>query len=132
MEKYFNYNTWLYFIIYLALIVVFAYFYILISFDPVEVANNIQKNGGSIPGIRSGRPTVQYIKKILNRITCLGALLLTFIAILPYVVSALTGLSHSAAIGGTGIIIVVGVAMDTIKQLKSQLTAKQYRGFVGR
>ena len=72
------------------------------------------------------------MSKVLNRITCLGALLLTFIAILPYVVSAATGLSSSAAVGGTGIIIVVGVAMDTIKQLKGQLTAKSYKSFVGR
>ena len=90
------------------------------------------KQGNYIPGVRPGSETKDYISKVLNRITVLGALLLTFIALLPYVISNLTGLSQSAAVGGTGIIIVVGVAMETYKQLKGQLTSKQYKGFVGR
>ena len=88
------------------------------------------KNGQYIPGVRPGSETRDYVSKVLNRITVLGALLLTFIAILPYVTSNLTGLSQRAAVGGTGIIIVVGVAMETMSQLKGQLTQKQYHGFL--
>ena len=90
------------------------------------------KNGQYIPGVRPGSETKNYVSKVLNRITVLGAILLTFIALLPYAVSALTGLPQSAAVGGTGIIIVIGVAMDTIKQMKSMLTSKQYKSFVGK
>ena len=96
------------------------------------MADDLSKNGQYIPGVRPGSETRSYVSNVLNRITCLGALLLTFIALLPYVTSNLTGLSQRAALGGTGIIIVVGVAMDTIKQLKSQLTSKQYKSFVGK
>ena len=96
------------------------------------MAEDLGKQGQYIPGVRPGSETKQYVTKVLNRITCLGAILLTLIALLPYVVSNLTGLSSRAALGGTGIIIVVGVAMDTMKELKGQLTTKQYKGFVGK
>jgi len=114
------------------LIILFTFFYTNLTIDPQKMADDLGKNGQYIPGVRPGSETKDYVAKVLNRITVLGALLLTFMAILPYVVSALTGLSVSAAVGGTGIIIVVGVAMDTFKQLKGQLTTKQYKGFVGK
>ena len=100
--------------------------------DPQKMADDLGKNGQYIPGVRPGSETRDYVSKVLNRITVLGALLLTFIALLPYVTSNLTGLSQRAAVGGTGIIIVDGVAMDTINQLKSHLTSKQYKSFVGK
>lgn len=117
---------------YALLIIAFTFFYTNLQVDPEKIAEDLGKQGNYIPGIRPGSETKEYITKVLNRITCLGAVLLTFIALLPYVVSNLTGLSQRAAIGGTGIIIVVGVAMETVKTLKGQLTSKSYRGFVGR
>ena len=117
---------------YAVLIILFTFFYTNLTIDPQKMADDLGKNGQYIPGVRPGSETRDYVSKVLNRITVLGALLLTFIAILPYVTSNLTGLSQRAAVGGTGIIIVVGVAMDTIKQLKSQLTSKQYKSFVGK
>ena len=117
---------------YAVLIILFTFFYTNLTIDPQKMADDLAKNGQYIPGVRPGTETKNYVSKVLNRITVLGALLLTFIALLPYVTSNLTGLSQRAAVGGTGIIIVVGVAMDTIKQLKSQLTSKQYKSFVGK
>ena len=117
---------------YAVLIILFTFFYTNLTIDPEKMADDLNKNGQYIPGVRPGSETKNYVSKVLNRITVLGALLLTFIAMLPYVVSAVTGLPQSAAVGGTGIIIVVGVAMDTIKALKGQLTQKQYKGFVGK
>lgn len=114
------------------LIVLFTFFYTNLTIDPQKMADDLGKNGQYIPGVRPGSETRDYVSKVLNRITVLGAILLTFIALLPYVTSNLTGLSQRAAVGGTGIIIVVGVAMDTIKQMKSQLTSKQYKSFVGK
>ena len=114
------------------LIILFTFFYTNLQIDPQKLADDLNKNNQYIPGVRPGAETKDYISKVLNRITCLGALLLTFIALLPYIVSNLTGLPQRAAVGGTGIIIVVGVAMETIKQLKSQLTSKQYKSFVGK
>jgi len=115
-----------------ALIILFTFFYTNLTIDPQKMADDLGKNGQYIPGVRPGSETKNYVAKVLNRITVLGAILLTFMAILPYVVSSVTGLPQSAAVGGTGIIIVVGVAMDTIKQMKGQLTTKQYKGFVGK
>lgn len=114
------------------LIILFTFFYTNLTTDPNKIAEDLGKQGNYIPGVRPGSETKEYVSKVLNRITCLGAVLLCFIALLPYVISALTQLPQSAAIGGTGIIIVVGVAMETIKDLKGQLTSKQYKGFVGK
>jgi preprotein translocase subunit SecY len=128
----FNYDGWLYLVLYLVLIVLFAYFYVMISFNPVEVANNIQKNGGSIPGIRSGRPTVQYIKKILNRITLIGAIFLCFIAGFPMIINIITsalGTSFAGlAFGGNSLLIVVGVALETHRDLEAQVALRNYGG----
>ena len=117
---------------YSLLIILFTFFYTNLTVDPNKISEDLGKQGNYIPGVRPGSETKEYVSKVLNRITVLGALLLTFIALLPYVISNLTGLSQRAAVGGTGIIIVVGVAMETIKTLKGQLTTKQYKGFVGK
>lgn len=132
LTRLFDFTSPWFLLFYALLIILFTFFYTNLQVDPGKMAENLSKQGQYIPGVRPGTETKEYVSKVLNRITCLGALLLTFIAILPYVISNLTGLSHSAAIGGTGIIIAVGVAMDTIKQLKSALTTKQYKGFVGK
>ena len=117
---------------YAVLIILFTFFYTNLTIDPQKMAEDLGKNGQYIPGVRPGSETKNYVSKVLNRITVLGAILLTFIAILPYVVSNLTDLPQAAAVGGTGIIIVVGVCMDTIKQMKSMLTSKQYKSFIGK
>lgn len=119
-------------VIYAILIILFTFFYTNMTVDPSKLADNLNKQGTYIPGVRPGGETKAYISKVLNRITVLGAIILTFIAILPYVMTLVFGLPYTAAVGGTGIIIVVGVAMETVKQLKGELTSKQYRGFIGR
>ena len=121
-----------YAIIYFLLIIFFAYFYSTIQFNPIEVANNLKKNGGYIPGFRPGKPTSEFIKRVLNKITLFGAIYLGIIAVVPILVahfsasSALTGIS----LGGTSIIIVVGVALETVRALESQMMMRQYKGFL--
>ncbi len=100
--------------------------------EPEKIAENLGKSGTYIPGIRPGSETREYVYKVLNRITVLGAMFLVFIAALPYVLPMVTKLPSSLSVGGTGIIIVVGVAMETISDLQGRLTQKQYRGFVSR
>ena len=116
------------------LILGFSYFYITISFDPVEVANNLQKQGGQIPGIRQGTPTAEYIKRILNKITLMGAFFLAFISIFPALVSwgvdMLGGTFASIAFGGTSLLIVIGVIQETARELEAQLTMRNYKGFL--
>ena len=131
-------NTWFgnnsipYAIIYFLLIIFFAYFYSTIQFNPIEVANNLKKNGGYIPGFRPGKPTSEFVQRVLNKITLFGALYLGIIAVVPILVShfsksaSLTGLS----LGGTSIIIVVGVALETIRALEAQLMMRNYKGFL--
>lgn len=122
----------LYAIIYFLLIIFFAYFYSTIQFNPVEVANNLKKNGGYIPGFRPGKPTSEFIKKVLNKITLFGAIYLGIIAVVPILIShfsasaALSGIS----LGGTSIIIVVGVALETVRALEAQLLMRNYKGFL--
>ena len=132
MKNVFNTNTWPYAVIYLLLIVFFSYFYSTIQFNPIEVANNLKKNGGFIPGFRAGKPTSDFIQKVLNKITLFGAIYLGIIAIVPIIVGmvsdvpALTGLS----LGGTSIIIVVGVALETVRALEAQMVMRNYKGFL--
>ena len=133
----FNYNTWPYLIVFLILLIAFAYFYVAISFNPVEVANNIKNNGGAVPGIRSGRPTVEYIKRILNRITLVGALLVAFIACFPMIVNIVTGYFDATAglftalsFSGSSMMIVVGVALETTRELEAQMSLRNYKGFL--
>ena len=130
-NDWFNYDTWAYLIVYIVLIFLFSYFYIMISFNPVEVANNIKNQGGSVPGIRPGKPTSDYIKKILNRITTLGAVFLAFIAGFPMLINIIFGNSFKGiAFGGTSLLIVVGVALETFRSLESQLAMRNYKGFL--
>ena len=127
----FNYNTWLYILIEFILLVAFAYFYVAISFNPVEVSNNLKKQGGAIPGIRPGKPTSDYITKVLNRITLVGALILSVICILPMCINMIAGGQFaSLAFGGSSIIIVVGVALETFRELEAQMSLRNYKGFL--
>ena len=136
----FQSDHWAYGIIYFVLIIAFAYFYSSIQYNPIEMSQNIAKNGGMIPGIRTGRPTSDYIAKIISRITLLGALLLSVVAIFPILFSQITTLIlvnglHKASgmnisLGGTSIIILVGVALETVKQLESQMMMRHYKGFL--
>lgn len=129
----FKTSHWFYSIIYFVLILFFAYFYASIQYNPVEMANNIRKNSGMIPGLRPGKPTADYIKKILNRITLLGALLLSVVALFPNVITLFTnliGAPMTLSLGGTSLIIVVGVALETVKQLESQMMMRHYKGFL--
>jgi len=117
-----------YCVIYTLLIVGFAFFYTIIVFNPVEVANNLKKNGGFIPGIRAGKPTADYLSNVLNKITLFGAIFIAFIAIFPVIAQSLTGIR--LGFGGTALLIVVGVALETVKQLEAQLVMKHYKGFL--
>ena len=117
-------------IIYAVLTFLFTFFYTDLQVDPEKVAENLGKSGAYIPGIRPGTETKTYLKKVIHRITVLGATALTIVAVLPYLLPMLNILPASTALGGTGIIIVVGVAMETVSQLKGQLTQKQYHGFL--
>ncbi len=127
--KAFDTSGWLYMVLYFILIIMFAYFYTTIQYNPVEMANNLKSNNGTVPGIRPGAPTAEYIKNILSRITLIGALFLAFIALLPHIYGAATGMGQMA-IGGTSIIILVGVALETVKQLESQMMMRHYKGFL--
>jgi len=111
------------------LIVGFTFFYTFVIFNHVEIANNLKKNGGFIPGIRSGKPTADYIKNVLNRVTIFGGLFLAVISLLPYVIQWITPFGN-IYFGGTALLIVVGVAMDTVKQLESQMLMRHYKGFL--
>ena len=125
----FSSNSWLYIALYFILILLFAYFYTTIQYNPVEMANNLKANNGTIPGIRPGAPTAAYIKKILSRITLIGALFLSVIALVPLLYGKFTGMGN-LSLGGTSIIIVVGVALETVKQLESQMMMRHYKGFL--
>ena len=122
-------DGWLYLVLYFLLILAFAYFYTTIQYNPVEMANNLKQNNGTIPGIRPGQPTAEFIRKILSRITLIGALFLAFIAIVPSVYTAVAGL-RGLSMGGTSVIIVVGVALETVKQMESQMMMRHYKGFL--
>ncbi len=125
----FNTSGWLYMVLYFILIIMFAYFYTTIQYNPIEMANNLKSNNGTVPGIRPGAPTADYIRNILSRITLIGALFLAVIALLPHIYGALTGMGQMS-IGGTSIIILVGVALETVKQLESQMMMRHYKGFL--
>ena len=164
-NNYFNYTKPLYVLLSVILLFVFAYFYILISFNPTEVANNIRNNGGAVPGIRPGKPTRDYIQKVLNRITLIGAVFLCVVSELPKVLVSLFALSNdflivfkdnvvfkaisdfyntgvyttamgqqhvflTIAFSGTSVLIVVGVILETVRELEAQLTMRNYKGFL--
>ncbi|MDD2469632.1 MAG: preprotein translocase subunit SecY [Bacilli bacterium] len=128
VEKYLNYDTVTGFAFYMLMIIFFAYFYTYMQLNPDEMASNFQKQGGYIPGIRPGKETASYIKQILSRLTIIGALFLIIIAGLPIVFSNVSNLSANITIGGTGLLIVVGVALETYSQLESRLLTRNYGG----
>ena len=119
-----------YMLTYLALIIFFTYFYVSITFNPEEVADNMRKYGGFIPGIRAGRPTQDYLAYVLSRITAPGALYLGFIALIPMIAVALLNANQNFPFGGTTLLIIVGVGLDTVKQIESQLQQRNYEGFL--
>lgn len=123
-----SYQGALYAVVYFILIIGFAYFYATIQYNPVEMANNLRKNSGAIPGIRPGKPTSDFIAKILSRITLIGALFLSVIAILPIVFGMVVGVQLSMA--GTSLLILVGVALDTVQSIESQMMMRHYKGFL--
>ena len=124
----FTYQGVFYALIYLAMIIGFAYFYVQIQYNPVEMANNLRKNSGAIPGIRAGKPTADYLKKIMSRITLIGAIFLGALEVLPIAMSGVTNID--VTLGGTSVLIVVGVALDTVRTLESQLMMRHYKGFL--
>ena len=130
VSKYIDYSTPIGFVLYILLIVLFGFFYTNMQINPKELAKNLNRNGGYIPGVRPGNETEKYIKKILNRITCLGSIFIAVIAGLPIIFSSFisTGLPASVSIGGTGLLIVVGVAIETYRQLESSLINRNYKG----
>ena len=125
----FKTTGWLYMVLYFILIIMFGYFYTTIQYNPIEMANNLKQNNGTVPGIRPGAPTADFIRKILSRITLIGCLFLGFIAEFPLIYSAFTGMG-SLSMGGTSIIIIVGVALETSKQMESQMMMRHYKGFL--
>jgi preprotein translocase subunit SecY len=125
----FSSTGWLYMTLYFLLIIMFGYFYTTIQYNPVEMANNLKQNNGTIPGIRPGAPTADFIKKILSRITLIGCLFLGFIAEFPLLYAAFADM-RGLSMGGTSIIIVVGVALETAKQMESQMMMRHYKGFL--
>ena len=127
-----NTDTLVYAIIYLLLIIFFSYFYAAIQFNPIEVANNLKKNGGFIPGFRAGKPTSEYIQRVLSKVTIFGAIYLAVIAVAPIIIGVFSDLAKQTGIslGGTSIIIVVGVALETVKSLESQMLMRHYKGFL--
>ena len=125
----FDTSSVFYCVLYFLLIVGFSYFYSTIQFNPIEVANNLKKNGGFVPGFRPGKPTADFITKVLGKITMFGALYLAIVAIVPIIVTGVLNVSN-LAIGGTSVIIVVGVALETVKQLEAQMLMRHYKGFL--
>jgi len=123
-------NPWFYGACYFLLVVLFTYFYTAVTFDPKNVSNNLQKMGGFIPGIRPGRSTSDFLYYILNRVLLFGAIFLGTIAVMPSIVQGATGITaFGFAIGGTALLIVVSVVLETIRQIESQLVMREYEGF---
>ena len=122
-------STW-HIVIYFALIIFFTYFYVAITFNHEEVADNMKKYGGFIPGIRAGRPTEKYLAHVLSRLTAPGSLYLAVIALIPTLAFVLVGAGQNFPFGGTSILIIVGVGLDTVKKIESQLQQRNYEGFL--
>ena len=122
-------KTVLYMSFYFVMIIGFSYFYSTIQFNPIEISNNLKKNGGFIPGFRPGKPTADFIKKVLNKVTLFGAIYLGIVAILPLIIGKAVN-NAALSIGGTSVIIVVGVALETVQALESQMLMRQYKGFL--
>ena len=129
-SNFFSPNGWAYIVGETILIVLFTYFYTAVTFNPVDQADNLKKYGGFIPGVRPGRPTAEFLDRILARLTFPGALYLAAVAALPTIIIAWTGATQNFHFGGTSLLIVVGVALDTMKQLEAQLMMRNYEGFL--
>ena len=125
----FRQDNWFYIILYFILIIAFAFFYVTIQYNPMEMSNNLRKNSGAIPGYRPGKPTTDYIKRVLSKVTLIGALFLGVIALFPSVFGKFTGI-YGLSLGGTSIMIVVGVALETTQQIESQMMMRHYKGFL--
>lgn len=126
----FSQHSPFYIVLYALLILAFAYFYASIQFNPIEIANNLKKNGGFIPGFRPGKPTSDFITKALGKVTFVGAIFLGVVAVLPLIVGAVNQSLSNVALGGTSVIIVVGVALDTVKQMEAQMMMRHHKGFL--
>jgi preprotein translocase subunit SecY len=126
----FSPSSWVYIIVYFFMIIGFSYFYVTIQYNPTEMANNLRQNSGAIPGYRPGKPTTDYIKRVLNKVTLIGALFLGLIALFPSVFGKFTGF-YEVILGGTSIMIVVVVALETMQQIESQMMMRHYKGFLG-
>ena len=123
-------TSWTYAVVYFLMIFFFSWFYSTIQYDPVEISNNLKKNGGFIPGFRPGKPTADFIKKVINKIVVFGAVYLAIVALLPIVAGNLVDGIRNLSIGGTSVIIVVGVALETVKALEAQMLMRHYKGFL--
>ena len=121
-------DSWGFMAVYAALIFFFSFFYTMISFNPVEVATNLRKNGGFIPGLRPGKPTSDYLAYVLNKITWFGGLFLALLATIPSILAKVVGIQ--IGFGGSALLIVVGVALETVKQMESQMLMRHYKGFL--
>lgn len=132
MTHMFDTNTWVYALIYFLLIIFFSYFYSTIQFNPIEVSNNLKKNGGYIPGYRPGKPTSEFLQRVLNKITLFGAVYLGIVAVVPIIISLFSNIETLTGLhfGGTSIIIVVGVAIETVRALEAQMLMRNYKGFL--
>ena len=129
-ENVWSSSSWTYAVVYFLMIFFFSWFYSTIQYDPVEISNNLKKNGGFIPGFRPGKPTADFIQKVINKIVVFGAVYLGVVALLPIVAGNLMNGVRNLAIGGTSIIIVVGVALETVKALEAQMLMRHYKGFL--
>ena len=132
MTHVFETTTWPYGLIYFLLIIFFSYFYATIQFNPIEVSNNLKKNGGYIPGYRPGKPTSEFLQRVLNKITMFGAIYLGIVAVVPIIITQFSDVASKTGLnlGGTSIIIVVGVALETIRALEAQMLMRNYKGFL--
>jgi len=130
LARFFDPSSAPYLLLYALLIIMFTYFYTAVQFNPVEHADNLRKSGGYVPGIRPGQQTALYLNNVLTRITLFGAIFLALVAVLPYLINPLLGLGNPVLLGGTSMLIVVGVSLDTVRQLESQLMMRNYEGFL--
>ena len=132
MTHVFDTTTWPYGLIYFLLIIFFSYFYATIQFNPIEVSNNLKKNGGYIPGYRPGKPTSEFLQRVLNKITLFGAIYLGIVAVVPIIITQFSDVASKTglSLGGTSIIIVVGVALETVRALETQMLMRNYKGFL--
>ncbi|MNP35792.1 preprotein translocase subunit SecY [compost metagenome] len=130
--QHFTYQRPLGMVLFVLMIIGFTFFYTFVQFNPMQMADNMKKNGGYIPGVRPGKTTATYLTRVMTRITLSGAIFLSLISLLPVVLSNLADLPNSVRIGGTSLLIVVGVGLDTMKQIESQLIKRHYKGFINK